>query len=393
MKLKDELDIINGSLIGGKNIDQVKKLTDVPTSNGRPHLFTIVKELYKFAEKVVALIPSTSEEPVTGNSDKRLEGLIKKQLTDVLPGLLQNALKDLAPQTKKVAKEVESKPRTVHTLLIEKIADNDDEKKLTENEWQTKTRKDVKAKLQNIKVINAAVSDGKAKLHFESKDHLDNATKALQEEYKVTSKSEDKKKMDPKLSISDIDCDIDSADLLMKEILDKDEKLKSMKDSGETLKVVYFHKVQRFAVIQISAKVRGIIRANGDRMGIGLMYYNVKDRYHVVQCYHCQEYGHISKECQQKGKDTVCRYCAGPHVAQKCTRDKADKSVKCSNCSQSKNRAEREACCTHAASDTLCPFYVRERVRVMTRTVGYEVEAKNAYVKKTQELRQRFGRM
>lgn len=392
VKLKEELDIINGSFIGGKNIDQVNDLSEIVTTNTRTHLFMMVKELYNFAEKAVTMISSKAAEPT---ESVKLEDVIKKQLTEVLPGLLQSALKEQMPLTRETPKEVEVKQaRTVHTLVIEKKSGNEDDK-ITENEWKTSTKSDVKAKLQKVKVINAAASNGTAKLRFETKEHLDQAKKALQEEYKVTSTSEEKKKLKPKLSISDIDRDINSKELLMTEILDKDARLKALKDGGETLEVSYFHKEQRYAVIQVSPKIREIIRANGDRMGIGLMYYNVRDRIHVIQCYHCQQYGHMagSPYCKQKGQDATCFYCAGSHASKDCRKKLSqDRHVKCSNCAQSKNRSESAACTTHKASDTLCPFYIRERVRVMSRTAGCE-EAKNFYIKKTQELRQRHGRL
>ena len=390
-ELKQELDIINGSFIGGKNIDQVNDLNDIVTTNTRTHLFSMVKELYKFAEKAVMMISSETAEPT---ESVKLEDLIKKQLTEVLPGLLQSALKEQMPLTKETPKEVEVKSRTVHTLLVEKKSDNEDDK-ITENEWVRSTKSDVKTKLQKVKVLNAAASNGTATLRFETKQHLDQAKKALQEEYKVTPTSEEKKKLNPKLSISDIDRDINSKELLMSEILDKDNRLKALKDEGETLEVSYFHKEQRYAVIQVSPKIREIIRANGDRMSIGLMYYNVRDRIHVIQCYHCQQYGHMagSPYCKQKGQDATCFYCAGSHASKDCRKKlNQDKHVKCSNCAQSKNRSESAACTTHKASDTLCPFYIRERVRVMSRTAGCE-EAKNFYIKKTQELRQRLGRL
>ena len=47
---------------------------------------------------------------------------------------------------------------------------------------------------------------------------------------------------------------------------------------------------------------------------------------------------------------------------------------------------------THKAWDTLCHFYVREKEMIMSRTMGYTQEAKNAYRQRVQELRTKVGR-
>ena len=394
-KLNEELDVINKSLKGKKSIESVSVLSDVPTNNSKDDLFSVVKELYKFAKKALSHI--SSDTIGSGVCDNRgLEDLIKKQLTEVLPGLLQSALQDLTPQQATSDTTTrEDKPVTMHTLVIEKKTESEDDK-ITEDEWITVVKKDVKTKLKNVPVIKAASSNGAAKLHFKSKEHLDRAQEALEQEYKVTSKSEEKKKLNPKLTIADIDPDVTSEEMLLDGLLNKNDDIRNLKDAGELLKVVFFDKKQRFAVIQVSLKIREVIRCNRDRVCIDLQYYDVRDRIHVIQCYHCQEYGHMSGSpfCKQKGQDPTCFYCAGKHASKDCRskKDRKNSSIKCSNCTKSKNRNERSTCGTHKASDTLCPFYVRERERVMSRTAGCE-ETKNAYLRKVKELRQRHGRV
>ena len=69
--------------------------------------------------------------------------------------------------------------------------------------------------------------------------------------------------------------------------LNKNEKIKCLKEAGEVLKVVFFDKTQRYiyiyAVIQVSPKIREVIRSNRDRVCIDLQYYDVRDRIHVIQ--------------------------------------------------------------------------------------------------------------
>ena len=92
--------------------------------------------------------------------------------------------------------------------------------------------------------------------------------------------------------------------MLTDEILNKNEKIKCLKEAGEVLKVVLFGKTQLYAVIQVSTTIREVIRSNRDRVCIDLQYYDVRYRIHVIQCYHCQEYGHMSGSpyCKQKGQ-------------------------------------------------------------------------------------------
>ena len=393
-KLNEELEVINKSLKGKKPIESVNVLSDLPTNNSKEDLINVIKELYKFAKKALSHIPSDCSG--TSENVKGLENMIKKQLTEVLPGLLQNALQGLAPEKiKSETTSSEDKSETMHTLVIEKNTESEDDK-ISEIEWTTVVKKDIKSKLIHIPVIRAASSNGAAKLHFKSQEHLDQAQQALKEDYKVTSKSEERKKLNPKLTIADIDSDVTSDEMLLDGLLNKNDKIRALKDEGELIRVVFFDKEQRFSVIQVSPKIREVVRSNRDRVCIDLQYYDVKDRIHVIQCFHCQEYGHMSGSpyCKQKESDSTCFYCAGRHASKECRskRDNKTNSIKCSNCEKSRNRNERSACGTHKASDTLCPFYVRERVRVMSRTAGCE-ETKNAYMQKVKELRQKFGRV
>ena len=55
--------------------------------------------------------------------------------------------------------------------------------------------------------------------------------------------------------------------------------------------------------------------------------------------------------------------------------------IKCSNCYKSRNHTERTSATTHKAWDTLCPFYVKEKEMLMSRTMGCTQQAKTPTVK------------
>ena len=251
--------------------------------------------------------------------------------------------------------------------------------------------------LLKVPVMRASTNpSGTARLHFKSKEDLAQAEEALQSKYKVTSKSEEPKMLYPKITISGLDSDITSKEVLESNILSKNEQIKKMKDEGEEFKIVFFDEADRFAVLQVSPAIRAVIKSPGDKLCLGLEMYHVKDRYHVIQCYHCQCYGHTSGSpyCKSKDSDPTCFYCAGSHKSKDCRKkkDKKTEDIKCSNCCNSRNRAEKAMAGTHKASDSLCPFYIREKLKVMSRTHASE-EPKNAYQIRVKELLKKHGRV
>lgn len=402
-KLLEELEVINKSLKGSKcTIESANTITDIPTNNSRGDLFQIVKELYAFSKKAVSYVQSTTTSATSSNTaPSDIQAIVKQQLTDVLPGLLRDALQEHSNQVQTPKEETPENTipavSTSHTLVIERIPDGGEENKITDAEWTTVVKKDVKGALKTVPVIKAAPpTNGAAKLHFRSKADLDEAQEALKSKYKVTSKSQEKKSLDPKLTISGIDPDITTKEMLEEKILEKNQFIRDLKEEEEMFKIVFYDLEERFAVVQVSTKIRESIRRKNDKICIDLEQYPVRDRFHVVQCYHCQEYGHTSGSpyCKQKDSDGICFYCAGKHASKDCKnkKDKKTGSIKCANCAKSKNRGERSKCSSHKASDSLCPFFIREKERIMNRTVG-STEAKNVYLQKVKELQKKYGRV
>ena len=396
--MTEELDTINRkSLKGTCMIDSAKAVADIPTNNSREHLFKVVKELFAFSKKALNLVQSTNMK-ISGQDSETLENIIKKQLNDVLPGLLKETLSALPALQVKPDPVQEEKPLPkMHTLTVEKKPEDEEGevRPISENEWVTVVRNDLKGSLKGLSVQKASLSSGTATLRFASKDHLDRAEQALTKKYKVSPKSEDQKKLDPKLTISNLDPDVTTKEQLQEELLDENEYIKEL-NGPEKMKVVFLDKDDHFAVIQVSTEIREAIRKNDDRVHLGLQSHRVRDRIHVIQCYHCQEFGHTSgsKYCKSKDSDPTCFFCAGNHASRDCKskKDRKNNKIKCSNCAKSRSYAEKSAAATHKASDSLCPFYVRETERMMSRTMGCTEQTKNAYRQRVQELRTKLGR-
>lgn len=394
-KLIDELEELNNSLKGKKTIECASVLTDIPPTNSKDDLFKCVKQLYTFSKKVLEQAQASTVDS-NSTSTKDIENLITKQLTDVLPGLLETALQK---HTGKVETVIEKPPSFSHTMEIESITkEGEDKQVMNDNHWAKIVRKDVRGACKSVPVNKAAYdpSTCAAKVHFTSKADMDKAHDALKSKYKLTTKSLEMKKFDPKLTISGLDPEITTKEALEEELLNKNRFIKDLKDCGESLKIDHFDTDERIAVLQVSPKMREAIRQNDDKVCIDLERYHVRDRIRVLQCYHCQEYGHKSgsRYCKQDSSKSTCFFCAGAHTSKGCEYRKAKKydEIKCSNCAKSKNRHERDMCKSHKASDSLCPFYVREKERTMSRTAGCEI-AKNLYLKRVKELQRKHGRV
>lgn len=394
-EMKEELEIINKKSLKGKStIEGATVLGDIDTTNKRDDLFSVIKELYNFSRKALNL--AKPSETTNGHDTSNLEDVIKKQLEDVLPGLLKTALSN-DPAGPNVNENITTSVR--HTLTVTKKpkTDQDHPSPITEREWRDVVCSDLKGSLRTVPVKKTTLSDGAATLNFASKVHLDEAQKTLSAKYRVSSKSEDQKKLDPKLTISNIDPDISDEKQLLEELLEKNQNINTLNNTGNNkVKVIFYDKKERYAVIQVSSSIRESIRQNGNCVHLDLGSHHVKDRIHVVQCYHCQGFGHMagSTYCRSKDKDPVCFYCAGSHSSKDCKSKQERKvnKIRCHNCAKSKSHSEKVAASTHKASDILCPFYIRERSRVMSRTAGCE-QAKNSYLQKIKEVKIKLGRV
>ena len=249
--------------------------------------------------------------------------------------------------------------------------------------------------LKSVPVQKASVrTDGKATLTFPTKESLDQAAAALEKNYAVLSKSQDKKKLNPKITVTDITPDITTKEELEEELYEKNMNIKDLKEAGQFVKIIFYDTSAKEAVIQVSPEIRDSIRNNGDRIHLSLERHMVKDRIHVIQCYHCQEYGHMSGSnyCKKNGSDATCFFCAGKHSSRDCTVKNNKAKHRCSNCLNSKNSLHRMNAGTHKANDNLCPSYVREKEFIMSRTASCE-QTKNEYLQKVHELQKRFGRV
>ena len=366
-------------------------------------MFVVIQDLYTFSKNALQLtqtvLGTKQATTPTVQESPDFKEIIKTQLKEVLAEVLPTILPDLLNTVvATLPKEKKAKEETMlaekHTLTVEKkTTDSEDAEPITIDD-----EKEMKGSLKINPVKNFRVSGSTATFKFTTKDQLNKAETVFksQDKYKVSTKSEPGKKLDPKLSIRNIPSDITNKDTLLEKLLEKNEILKSSSEKDDAVKVVFFDDKEKSAVIRVTAAVRESIRQNRDYVHIDLREHHVTDRIHVIQCYHCQEFGHMANSlyCKAKDKDPTCFFCAGNHKSKDC-RNKSENNVnkiKCSNCAKSSKHSEKNSAKTHKASDNLCPSYVRERTGIMNRTAGCE-SSKNWYLQKTKETKLRLGRV
>jgi len=402
--LRAELETINKSLAitGKKGIAEVDDVSQIQPGNSKACLFNALKECYNFSVKLMTLISPTqvneNKEHGMEKDTRDISADILRKLAESLPDMIKDAIaaKEEVVKPEEETAQPAKDPNALPTLFSLKVAvkkesEEDTAELITQEEWTKVHHGKVNKALKNIPVQKAGVRrDGTINIKFTNAEDLKEAEASLGTDYDVTASTETKKKLNPKLTIADIHEIPTQADL-EREIYEKNENIRDLRDAGEPIKMIHYDVEKKFAVIQVSPATRESIRKRNDKIYLGLTVKNVRDRIHVIQCFHCQEYGHMrgSDYCKLKDHDPVCFYCAGKHKASEC---RNRKSVKCANCAKSRNLKEKSAAGTHNATDQLCPFFIREKAAVMSRTACCE-ETKNEYLRRTQDHLKKYGRV
>lgn len=226
---------------------------------------------------------------------------------------------------------------------------------------------DPKARDEGIKVINK--NDQLESLGYAAK----NSTKML-----------------PKIIInyvpSDILDDIDKTNLnsdmirdaekqhIVNLILDKNPCVQNLVNEGHTLNVVFLNQSKFDHHLTIAVKTSPAIRTALIEKQRGAIYiangsYQIKDRYHYIQCYHCQLLGHISgPDCPNTSKSSVCLYCMGKHKSKECQFKRNIDKHCCAKCYSSNYSNDADNYRSHNAASPNCPVLIRELKRLESNT-------------------------
>ena len=130
-----------------------------------------------------------------------------------------------------------------HTLLVKRQTQSgtEESEKISENDYAGAVKKDLSAKLVHVPVKNnpTLTKEGAVRINFQSKENMDDATKALSQEYTVTQDTRVVELLDPKLIMFDLKGEFETGEDLKQKILDKNTSIKELVDEGEIFKVIF----------------------------------------------------------------------------------------------------------------------------------------------------------
>ena len=330
------------------------------------------------------------KQETTVQCSEELKTFIASEIHAIVPAVMEEIESKLQ---KKIDKEVPVAPQREqikHQLIIEQ---EDGSKFADKQSWAAVVKSNtMQVKLQDIPVDNSYLTrDGTATMTFPTVEARDKAANILKPDYKVVSESKPLKKLNPKIKLLDVPEEIfeHGKEEIAGLIKTKNPKLSQL--SEEEFKVIFQKKEDSLLVIQTTPNVRKIIKNDmNDQIYLGLKVLHVRDHIHLVQCFHCQEFGHYANSdyCKLKGKAGVCLYCASrEHVSKDCPSKRKPREHGCINCTR-ENRPHNH----HKSADPLCPIVIKETLRIYSKTDGMDQESKNYYLRKIERLREQRSR-
>ncbi len=161
-------------------------------------------------------------------------------------------------------------------------------------------------------------------------------------------------------NVSKDDDEEDDRGVIRETIIAKNTWMAEKMDKDEDFKMVAKIKARNDTyhwVFKCTPKLRKAIFEHEDYLYTSFSKHKVRDRYHVIQCYKCQKYGHMSDKCQEV--EQICPKCAGGHRLSECEVG----TKRCSNC---KGRENVDS--NHWANSNSCHSLLDELKRIKYRT-------------------------
>lgn len=392
----------------------------------KPEMGKLYKELYIISNYLLTL--SRSHVPVHDQGEEKTKNQTREEtrqiaeeaaktvmthaiadLKETLTKQIEELAATVAPSTKTSCEAVMEPepsgavPKTKKKLLIQKIDETGNQKKITDDEYSGTICSQLQAKLVNVQVDNTShTNNGAATIAFPDELSAKMGKEALEEDpsLKVLVIPNNHEAVLPKIRIEDVDDSFFKDTLREKNRRSFTDAVKSknpfLEDlflqagAGESFKVVYMNENDRSVVVKLSLAFRECIKANGDKLFIGLRSVHVKDHFHIAQCYHCQGFGHKvnSPKCPFKGKDPTCMYCAKTgHRSKFCKDKKTTAHHCCVNCLNSTDVYLNRRARYHTSSSETCPLIIQETKKLMNKTIGAE-ESKNEYLRQLRMIQE-----
>ena len=363
--LNDTLRIYNG------------KTKEVIMSNGtqykRDRLVDTVFSLKTLSEELMEVVDEMVSKDTTGKCYDMLNQL-NVLICDTMPGIMKSTYASMLNEEKEKSAKSEIVPnveKEKHVVIVE----DKDQKAFDENGW-VEVKSKISDKLKDVPVKKATVTkNGHGYIVFPDKNSQKKAETVLKEDYKVTVSTKKQEKLLPKMKVFDLtDFKKDDVENLKESILIKNDVIRSLvHDNGLVFDVLFINENHQFAIIRVSPEIRTEILKYGT-LFIGMQAHNVKDNFHLTQCFSCQQYGHKqdSAFCPNSRGNYTCQYCAEPHHSSKCSHKNDVDKHKCINCANSKYIQYNRGSCGHHTRSWSCPIVANEMQLLINRTAGMD---------------------
>ena len=214
--------------------------------------------------------------------------------------------------------------------------------------------------LKGVQITDTRFSDKKIIMNFSTESEMNTAMSKLSTVKDVKTMNRTRK-MTPKVMICNVYKDERKEDLI-KNMIERNVFLKHITDIGEKITLMFEKKAAGNTVhyiVKCDPEIRKLIMNNGARIKLEWGVYNVRDRYWVNVCHHCQRYGHIEKYCTAKEEPPFCRHCGDRHKSDECNAT----AKKCINCVR-----YRYPETNHEVGDKRCRALAIERQNVVSHT-------------------------
>ena len=229
-------------------------------------------------------------------------------------------------------------PDEQHVVFVNKAKDGSDEI-FNQQRWNDVVKTKLTPTLKKVPVVKTSLNKaGKGCIILPNKKAQEEVKSALESEFNVTTSSQQRKHILPKLKVYDIDIDkYQDKSELCSALLDKNPMISDLVDTGLTFDVLFIDTKWKYAIIKVSPEIRSVINKT-NRIFIDMESLRVRDHFRPTQCYACQKHGHKqgSPECQLNNTDkSKCLYCAGDHQSKTCKVKKDTEKHRCVNCMHS----------------------------------------------------------
>ena len=360
-------------------------------SNGQQHINNIINDtLSSFKRDILEAIDEKLSAALTNNDVSNYTKSPQPLFTDIVSNNPINIVNNSSFSNQS---QLQPKDTEREVLVLSPSEPNDGNK--TSTDFVSKVKKTVTNTMKNVQVSKIQVNNtsGKISVTFPNSAARDAGLKSLEEKGNLNTlgySAKNANKLLPKITLngvnSDILDDIDTTGKNIDEIRDlqkvviidqlneKNPCIKTLSELGHTVQVVFVRKFASAPKLTIGIKISAAIRTallhtqNGS-VFLGPQSYRFEDRFHYIQCYHCQLLGHTSvKGCPKKDDQPVCLYCMQGHKSSECKLKNQPNKHCCAKCLASTNPDDNANYRTHNSASNDCPVIIREIRRLIDMT-------------------------